>query len=31
MTATRKIALWVWVWAFVALPLGAQWEENGFG
>ncbi len=31
MRATRKIALWVWVWALVALPLGAQWDESGFG
>jgi SAM-dependent methyltransferase len=31
MTATRKFALWVWVWAFVALHLGAQWDESGFG
>ncbi|MCX6909297.1 MAG: class I SAM-dependent methyltransferase, partial [Verrucomicrobia bacterium] len=31
MAATRKMALLVWIWAFVALPLGAQWDENGFG
>ena len=31
MTATRRIALWVCLWAFVALPLSAQWDENGFG
>jgi len=31
MKTTPKLALWVSLGVLAALPLGAQWDENGFG